>query len=169
MTVLLSIWTRRRFWMLLILKRTLMVFIPWIWDVLLWREGNPFLFHALPKVVLICCWGLVLKLWERMRLWSGEANLLDCLFHCYCRYLFHTMCIFYAFLVNKRFIDNVYFIFVWKRHHATVSVVHSFTKNPQELTREADIIITDVGVPNMIRGDWLKPDTFLLPTLNLRT
>lgn len=72
------------------------------------------------------------------------------------------MCIFYAFLVNKRFIDNVYFIFVWKRHHATVSVVHSFTKNPQELTREADIIITDVGVPNMIRGDWLKPGTVVI-------
>lgn len=46
--------------------------------------------------------------------------------------------------------------FSWKRHHATVSIVHSFTKNPQNLTREADIIITDVGVPNMIRGNWLK-------------
>ncbi|XP_057536386.1 bifunctional protein FolD 2-like [Amaranthus tricolor] len=43
-----------------------------------------------------------------------------------------------------------------QRHHATVSIVHSFTKNPQNLTREADIIITDVGVPNMIRGNWLK-------------
>ncbi|XP_056689852.1 bifunctional protein FolD 2 [Spinacia oleracea] len=49
-----------------------------------------------------------------------------------------------------------------QRHHATVSVVHSFTKNPQELTREADIIITDVGVPNMIRGDWLKPGTVVI-------
>lgn len=43
-----------------------------------------------------------------------------------------------------------------QRHHATVSVIHSFTKNPQDLTREADIVITDVGVPNMIRGNWLK-------------
>ncbi|XP_021720854.1 bifunctional protein FolD 2-like isoform X5 [Chenopodium quinoa] len=43
-----------------------------------------------------------------------------------------------------------------QRHHATVSVVHSFTKNAQELTREAEIIITDVGVPNMIRGNWLR-------------
>ncbi|KAL2898979.1 Bifunctional protein FolD 4 chloroplastic [Bienertia sinuspersici] len=49
-----------------------------------------------------------------------------------------------------------------QRHHATVSVVHSFTKNPQDLTREADIIITDVGLPNMVRGNWLKPGVIVL-------
>ncbi|KAL3719705.1 hypothetical protein ACJRO7_004651 [Eucalyptus globulus] len=42
-------------------------------------------------------------------------------------------------------------------HHATVSTVHSFTKNPEQITREADIVIADVGIPNLIRGSWLKP------------
>lgn len=49
-----------------------------------------------------------------------------------------------------------------QRHHATVSVIHSFTKNPQELTREADIVIADVGVPNMIRGNWLKQGAVII-------
>ncbi|XP_021716147.1 bifunctional protein FolD 2-like [Chenopodium quinoa] len=51
-----------------------------------------------------------------------------------------------------------------QRHQATVSVVHSFTKNPQEITREADIVITDVGVPNMVRGNWLKPGAVVIDT-----
>ncbi|KAH9607792.1 hypothetical protein KSS87_011183 [Heliosperma pusillum] len=49
-----------------------------------------------------------------------------------------------------------------QRHHATVTLVHSFTKNPQEITREADIVIADVGVPNMVRGDWLKPGSVVI-------
>lgn len=44
-----------------------------------------------------------------------------------------------------------------QRHHATVSIVHEFTKNPEEISREADIVITAVGVPNLVRGSWLKP------------
>ncbi|KAF8035337.1 hypothetical protein BT93_C1383 [Corymbia citriodora subsp. variegata] len=44
-----------------------------------------------------------------------------------------------------------------QRHHATVSTVHSFTKNPEQITSEADIVIADVGIPNLICGSWLKP------------
>ncbi|GMG98263.1 hypothetical protein Nepgr_000103 [Nepenthes gracilis] len=51
-----------------------------------------------------------------------------------------------------------------QRHHATVSVVHAFTKNPQDLTREADIVITDVGLPNFVRGSWLKPGAVVIDT-----
>ncbi|KAL9265334.1 Bifunctional protein FolD 4, chloroplastic-like protein [Drosera capensis] len=51
-----------------------------------------------------------------------------------------------------------------QRHHATVSVVHSFTKNPQELTCEADIVITDIGVPEIVRGSWLKPGAVVIDT-----
>ncbi|PON69894.1 Tetrahydrofolate dehydrogenase/cyclohydrolase, partial [Trema orientale] len=43
-----------------------------------------------------------------------------------------------------------------QRHHATVTTVHAFTKNPELITREADILVSDVGVPNMVRGDWIK-------------
>ncbi|KAJ7957063.1 Bifunctional protein FolD [Quillaja saponaria] len=43
-----------------------------------------------------------------------------------------------------------------QKYHATVSTVHAFTKNPEQITCEADIIVSDVGIPNKIRGAWLK-------------
>ncbi|KVH89120.1 NAD(P)-binding domain-containing protein [Cynara cardunculus var. scolymus] len=43
------------------------------------------------------------------------------------------------------------------REDATVSIVHSRTKNPEEITRQADIVISAVGQPNMVRGSWVKP------------
>ncbi|XP_018680101.2 bifunctional protein FolD 1, mitochondrial isoform X1 [Musa acuminata AAA Group] len=43
-----------------------------------------------------------------------------------------------------------------QRHHATVSVVHAFTNNPEDVTRVADIVISAAGVPNLVRGSWLK-------------
>lgn len=44
-----------------------------------------------------------------------------------------------------------------QRHHATVSTVHILTKNPEHITRDADIVIAAAGVPNLVRGNWLKP------------
>ena len=38
-----------------------------------------------------------------------------------------------------------------------MSTVHSRTKNPEEIIKQADIIISAVGQPNMARGSWLKP------------
>lgn len=44
-----------------------------------------------------------------------------------------------------------------QRHHATVSTVHAFTRDPEQITREADIVVADIGIPNIVRGSWLKP------------
>ncbi|XP_010456228.1 PREDICTED: bifunctional protein FolD 4, chloroplastic-like [Camelina sativa] len=44
-----------------------------------------------------------------------------------------------------------------QREDATVSIIHSRTENPEEITREADILISAVGQPNMVRGSWIKP------------
>ncbi|KAK0590538.1 hypothetical protein LWI29_028532 [Acer saccharum] len=49
-----------------------------------------------------------------------------------------------------------------QRHHATVSTVHAFTTNPEKITREADIVVSDVGIPNIVRGNWLKPGAFVI-------
>lgn len=35
--------------------------------------------------------------------------------------------------------------------------MHAFTRNPEHVTCGADILVSDIGVPNMIRGNWLKP------------
>ncbi|PKA45665.1 hypothetical protein AXF42_Ash011005 [Apostasia shenzhenica] len=43
-----------------------------------------------------------------------------------------------------------------QRENATVSIVHSYTKNPEEITRQADIVISAAGVANLVRGSWLK-------------
>jgi hypothetical protein len=43
-----------------------------------------------------------------------------------------------------------------------VTVVHSKTPNPAEVTRNADIVIAAVGVPELVRGDWLKPGAVVI-------
>ncbi|XP_052193090.1 bifunctional protein FolD 4, chloroplastic-like [Diospyros lotus] len=49
-----------------------------------------------------------------------------------------------------------------QREDATVSVVHSRTKNPEDIAREADIMISAVGQPNMVRGNWIKPGAVVI-------
>lgn len=49
-----------------------------------------------------------------------------------------------------------------QREDATISIVHSRTKNPEEITRQADIIISAVGQPNMVRGSWIKPGAVII-------
>lgn len=40
--------------------------------------------------------------------------------------------------------------------NCTVTVAHSRTKDVAALCREADIVVAAVGVPKMIKGDWIK-------------
>ncbi|KAM0942389.1 putative methenyltetrahydrofolate cyclohydrolase, Methylenetetrahydrofolate dehydrogenase (NADP(+)) [Dioscorea sansibarensis] len=49
-----------------------------------------------------------------------------------------------------------------QRANATVSIVHSYTKNPVEITRQADIVITAAGVANLVRGSWIKPGAVVI-------
>lgn len=49
-----------------------------------------------------------------------------------------------------------------QRHHATVTVVNGLTKNPELVTSEADILLTAVGVPNLVRRDWVKPGAVVI-------
>mmetsp|Transcript_45794 Transcript_45794/g.127055 ORF Transcript_45794/g.127055 Transcript_45794/m.127055 type:complete len:344 (-) Transcript_45794:179-1210(-) len=41
--------------------------------------------------------------------------------------------------------------------NATVTVVHSRTKNLKEKVQKADIVVAALGKAEMVRGDWLKP------------
>lgn len=40
---------------------------------------------------------------------------------------------------------------------ATVTVCHRFTKNIETFIEQADILISAVGKPNLIKGKWIKP------------
>ena len=42
------------------------------------------------------------------------------------------------------------------QQHATVTVCHSRTKNLAETVKGADVVIAAVGVPEMIKGAWIK-------------
>jgi len=41
--------------------------------------------------------------------------------------------------------------------NATVTICHSRTKDTPAITREADILVAAVGIPEYVRGDWIKP------------
>jgi methylenetetrahydrofolate dehydrogenase (NADP+)/methenyltetrahydrofolate cyclohydrolase len=44
-----------------------------------------------------------------------------------------------------------------QRANATVTMCHSRTRNLKELCRSADVIVAAVGVPLLVKGDWVKP------------
>ena len=43
------------------------------------------------------------------------------------------------------------------KENATVTICHSRTRDLQEKSRQADILIAAVGIPEMVKGDWIKP------------
>lgn len=43
------------------------------------------------------------------------------------------------------------------RESCTVTMTHSRTKDLAEVVRRADIVVAAVGVPEMVKGDWIKP------------
>ena len=46
--------------------------------------------------------------------------------------------------------------------NSTVTLAHSRTKNIEELTRQADIIISALGVPNFLKEDMVKDDAVII-------
>jgi len=52
--------------------------------------------------------------------------------------------------------------FLLMQHHATVSMCHSRTRPLEDVTRQADILCTAVGVANLIKGDMIKPGAVII-------
>jgi 5,10-methylene-tetrahydrofolate dehydrogenase/methenyl tetrahydrofolate cyclohydrolase len=48
------------------------------------------------------------------------------------------------------------------KENATVTIVHSRTKNIAEVVRQADIIIAAIGKMEFVRGDWVKPGAAII-------
>jgi methylenetetrahydrofolate dehydrogenase (NADP+)/methenyltetrahydrofolate cyclohydrolase len=46
--------------------------------------------------------------------------------------------------------------------NATVTIVHSRTKNLPEVVRGADILIAAIGQPEFVKKDWVKPGAFVI-------
>ncbi len=45
---------------------------------------------------------------------------------------------------------------------ATVTVCHSRTKNLKEHIQRADLVVVGVGIPEMVKGDWIKPGAIVI-------
>lgn len=46
--------------------------------------------------------------------------------------------------------------------NATVTICHSRTKDIPGLIREADVLVAAVGIPEYVRGDWIKPGAIVI-------
>ncbi len=46
--------------------------------------------------------------------------------------------------------------------NATVTIAHSRTKEIEKLVKTADIIIAAVGIPEMVKGQWVKKDAIVI-------
>ena len=44
----------------------------------------------------------------------------------------------------------------------TVSIVHSKTKNIEDITRQGDIVVAAVGRPLMVKKEWIKPGAVVI-------
>lgn len=49
-----------------------------------------------------------------------------------------------------------------QQKNATVTTIHSRTRNPQEITSQADIVVAAIGVPEKITADWIKDGAVLI-------
>jgi len=48
------------------------------------------------------------------------------------------------------------------RANATVTICHSRSRNLPEIIRRADVLVTAVGRPEMVKGDWVKPGVVVI-------
>ena len=48
------------------------------------------------------------------------------------------------------------------KENCTVSIVHSKTKDLKSECQKADILVTAVGVANLVKGDWVKKDSIVI-------
>jgi methylenetetrahydrofolate dehydrogenase (NADP+)/methenyltetrahydrofolate cyclohydrolase len=44
----------------------------------------------------------------------------------------------------------------------TVTICNSKTKDPAEKTRNADIVVVGVGIPKLVKGDWIKDGAIVI-------
>ncbi len=53
-------------------------------------------------------------------------------------------------------------LLIQKGADATVTICHSRTPDIAAFCRQADILVAAVGIPEFVRGDWIKPDAVVI-------
>ena len=46
--------------------------------------------------------------------------------------------------------------------NATVTIAHSRTKEIEQLVKSADVVVAAVGIPEMVKGNWIKKDAIVI-------
>ena len=46
--------------------------------------------------------------------------------------------------------------------NATVTIAHSRTKDIEQLVKSADVLVAAVGIPEMVKGNWIKKDAVVI-------
>ncbi|MFA7305674.1 MAG: bifunctional methylenetetrahydrofolate dehydrogenase/methenyltetrahydrofolate cyclohydrolase FolD [Hyphomicrobium sp.] len=48
------------------------------------------------------------------------------------------------------------------RENCSVTIVHSRTKNIEDVVKRADLVVAAVGIPEMVKGSWIKPGAIII-------
>jgi methylenetetrahydrofolate dehydrogenase (NADP+) / methenyltetrahydrofolate cyclohydrolase len=48
------------------------------------------------------------------------------------------------------------------REHCTVTIAHSRTTNIEDVVKRADLVVAAVGIPEMVKGSWIKPGATII-------
>lgn len=93
------------------------------------------------------------------KLWSGLSSLVPCTpLGCslMIKKLYNDLSGKKAVIVGRSNIVGKPMAALLIKMNATVTIVHSRTKNIEEICKSADILVAAVGVPNMVKGTWVK-------------
>jgi methylenetetrahydrofolate dehydrogenase (NADP+)/methenyltetrahydrofolate cyclohydrolase len=63
----------------------------------------------------------------------------------------------HAVVIGRSMIVGKPVALLLQQANATVTMCHSRTRDLAALCREADVLVSAVGVPRMVKGDWIKP------------
>ncbi len=63
----------------------------------------------------------------------------------------------HAVVIGRSMIVGKPISLLLQRRNATVTMCHSRTRNLAELCRTADVLVAGVGVPKLVKADWIKP------------
>ncbi len=67
-----------------------------------------------------------------------------------------------ALVIGRSNIVGKPMLHVLLQENCTVTLAHSYTKNLEDLCRNADILVAAVGIPELIKGNWIKPDATVI-------
>jgi methylenetetrahydrofolate dehydrogenase (NADP+)/methenyltetrahydrofolate cyclohydrolase len=67
-----------------------------------------------------------------------------------------------AVLVGRSNLNGKPMMQLLLKENCTVTITHSRTKNLKAECLEADIIVAAVGIPELIKGDWVKKDAIVI-------